>query len=62
MDNINILIEKLKQFIEHENRSCSMDFGCMTPEYIFRMFGGRFSIEEIENGLAEVKKQGFMNL
>lgn len=27
----SILIEKLKIFIGDEARSCSMDFGCITP-------------------------------
>ena len=49
---------RLKAFIEDEARSCSMDFGCVTPLYVYRMWGGKFSIEEIENGLAELRKQG----
>ena len=39
MDNQK-LIEKLKEFIECEARSCSMDPGCITPEYVYRMWGG----------------------
>jgi hypothetical protein len=46
----------LSQFIENEARSCSMDFGCITPEYVHRMFGGQFSMEEIESGLTELRK------
>ena len=30
----------LTQFIENEARSCSMDFGCVTPQYVYRMWGG----------------------
>lgn len=44
--------------MEQEARSCSMDFGCVTPEYVYRMWGGKFSIEEIENGLAELRNKG----
>ena len=29
----------LNQFMENEARSCSMDFGCITPLYIYRMLG-----------------------
>lgn len=54
------LIDRLHDFMEDEARSCSMDFGCVTPEYVYRMWGGRFSIEEIEKGLMELRKQGFM--
>lgn len=54
------LVDRIRRFMETEARSCSMDFGCITPPYIYRMWGGRFSIEEIEKGLTEIRKQGFM--
>ena len=49
------VIYRLKSFIESEARSCSMDFGCVTPLYVYRMWGGKFLIEDeyIENGFAE---------
>ena len=50
----------LTQFIEDEMRSCSMDYGCITPEYVQRAWGGRVAIEDITQGLAELRKQGFM--
>ena len=56
------LIEKLLQFFEFETRSCSMDYGCITPLYVYRMWGGIMAIEEIENGLAEIRKEGFVNI
>ena len=34
------VVERLKSFIENETRSCSMDFGAISPEYVFRMWGG----------------------
>ena len=49
------LIERLQEFLETEARSCSMDFGCITPLYVYRMWGGQYPIEEIENGLAELQ-------
>lgn len=52
------LVERLKELMENEARSCSMDFGCITPLYAYRMLGGQYSIEDIENGLAELRKQG----
>lgn len=52
------LINKLQDFIEQEARSCSMDFGCITPEYVYKMRRGQFSIDDIECGLAEIRKQG----
>ena len=45
------MIGEIKTFIENETRSCSMDFGGITPEYIYRMLGGKYSIEEIQNVL-----------
>jgi hypothetical protein len=48
--------------MENEARSCSMDFGCITPLYAYRMFGGQYSMEDIEKGLAELRKQGAFGL
>ena len=45
----------LTQFIEDEARSCSMDFGCITPLYVYRMLGGTVPFEDIENGLSELR-------
>ena len=56
------IIDRLREFLETEARSCSMDFGCVTPEYVFRSWGGKFSIEVIENGLTELRKQGVLEL
>ena len=54
------LIERLCELLENEVRSCSMDFGCITPLYVYRMWGGSVSIEEIEMGLKELRKQGMI--
>ena len=51
------LVDRLKEFIEMEARSGSMDPGCITPLYVYRMWGGRVSMEEIEAGLQELRKQ-----
>lgn len=47
----NELIVRLREFIEDEARSCSMDFGCVTPEYVYRMWGGKVELEEIKEAL-----------
>lgn len=57
-DKYQTLIERLKSFIESEGKSCSMDIGGITPEYVYRMWGGKFSMDDIENGLREIRKQG----
>ena len=52
------IVARLQEFMENEALSGSMDFGCITPLYIYRMFGGQYSMEDIESGLAELRKQG----
>ena len=49
------IVSRLRDFIEDEMRSCSMDSGCITPEYVYRMWGGEVPIEEIEAAMAEVR-------
>ena len=46
---------RLKAFIEDEARSCSMDFGCITPLYVYRMWGGAVSLEKIEQVMSNIK-------
>jgi len=56
------IMPRLKEFMEQEARSCSMDFGCVTPLYAYRMLGGQYSLEDIEKGLKELKSQGAFGL
>ena len=56
------LLDSLKEFLEDEARSCSMDFGCVTPLYVYRMWGGSVAIDEIAARLMEIKKQKIMRL
>ena len=49
------VLERLKEFMENEARSCSMDFGCITPLYVYRMWNGSVPIEDIETAFNEVK-------
>ncbi len=44
------IVARLRHFIEYEMRSCSMDIGGITPLYVYRMWGGEISLEEIEEG------------
>ena len=50
------IVERLKEFMEHEARSCSMDFGCITPLYVYRMWGGAVAIEDIATAMEEVRR------
>ncbi len=42
------IVSRLREFMDNEAKSCSMDYGCITPEYVYRMWGGSVSLEEIE--------------
>ena len=57
---INSTTHRLREFLEDEARSGSMDFGCITPLYVYRMWGGAVPMEEIAADLSEIKKNGFM--
>ena len=54
------VLSRLREFLEDEVRSGSMDLGCITPLYVYRMLGGAIPMEDIENGLIELRNQGFM--
>lgn len=52
------VVERLKDFVENETRSCSMDFGGITPIYVYRMWNGSVALDEIEKVMAEIKFSG----
>lgn len=52
------LLNRLRNFMENETRSCSMDYGCIAPEYVYRMWGKTVSLEDIKEGFKELHKQG----
>ena len=45
------VVERVQEFLENEARSCSMDFGCVTPLYVYRCWGGAVALEEIETAM-----------
>lgn len=51
------IIDRLRELLENEARSCSMDFGCVTAEYVQRMLGGVYTIEEINATLSICLKE-----
>ena len=51
MDDI---VLRFRDLIEDEMRSCSMDFGCITPLYVYRMLGGSVNIEKIEQVMSNI--------
>ncbi len=51
------LLARLRQFVENEMRSSSMDLAGITPEYVQRMWGSTVSLEDIEKALAVLKAE-----
>ena len=51
MDDI---VLRIRDLIENEARSCSMDFGGITPLYVYRMLGGAVDIEKIEQVMSNI--------
>ena len=49
------IVSRLREFMDNEAKSCSMDFGGITPEYVYRMWGGTVKLEEIEEAMKVVK-------
>ena len=47
--------DRIRVFIENEARSCSMDYGCITPEYVYRMWSGKVPLDDIAKALDEAK-------
>ena len=45
------IVTRLREFMDNEAKSCSMDFGGITPEYVCRMWGGTVKLEEIEEAM-----------
>lgn len=49
------IVIRLREFMDNEAKSCSMDFGCITPEYVYRMWGGSVPLEDIKKAMAALK-------
>jgi hypothetical protein len=48
------IVNRLQEFVENEARSCSMDYGSVTPQYVYRMWGGTVALKDIEEGLRHI--------
>lgn len=56
-DMNNELISCIREFLINEARSGSMDFGCVTPLYVYRIWGGTVAYDEIVEALLMVKSR-----
>ena len=52
------VVARIRELMDNEARSCSMDFGCITPLYVYRMWNGEALIIEIEKALKELSTSG----
>lgn len=50
------VVTRLYEFIENEGKSCSMDIGGISPEYVQRMWGGNVPLSDIETALREIRR------
>lgn len=53
------IVERIRELVENEARTGSMDFGCITPLYVYRMFGGSVPIDEIDKALNYLKANNY---
>ncbi len=49
------VVDRLREFMKNEARSCSIDFGCVNAVYVYGMWGGAVRLEEIATGLKEIQ-------
>ena len=55
MSTVNVneeLVTRLREFIEMEARSGSMEPALITPEYVYRLWGGAVELSDIEECMA----------
>lgn len=48
--DMEVVIKLLKKFLISEARSCSMDFGGITPLYVYRMWDGQVVALNVPEG------------
>ena len=51
---MNEMTVKLQTVIENEARSCSMDFGCVSPLYVYRMWGGTVDLGDFQYAMKQI--------
>ena len=51
------IVSRLRQFMNDEAMSCSMDYGCNTPLYVYRMWGGEVPLTEIVEAFSKLNRK-----
>ena len=57
MDAKENIVERLKQWMEDEGMSSPTEYGANTPMYIYRMWGGKVPVKEIEKAFAGLNSE-----
>ena len=50
------LCDSLTEFMGCEGRPCSFGLELITPEYVYRMWGGTVAIEDIATAMEDVRR------
>ena len=53
------VVSRLREFVENEGRSCSMDLAGITSEYVYRIWGGTVALDEISEALEVIRKESY---
>ena len=49
------LVERIRQLMTDEGMTSTADYGTMTAQYIYKMWGGEVPLKEIETAMAEIQ-------
>lgn len=52
--SMSSIVDRLQSFIESEGKSCSFEPKLITPEYVYRMWGGAVAIEDIATAMEDL--------
>ena len=52
------VVDRLREFMKNEARSCSMDFRCVNAVYVYRMWGGDRGDDEALHGCGQIRQSG----
>ena len=51
-----VIVSRYQEFMDNEARSCSMGFGCVTPEYVYYKWEGILPLNDIEAAMSALRQ------
>lgn len=51
------IVSRLRTYMESEARSRRMDIGCVTPEYVYRLWGSKVELKKSKASMAILKSE-----